>query len=175
MNNYIRLVVPINPIPWKTPPFSVGRSTSGKPYVVAGKDQELAAYQDAVREVISAHPDCVMLEPPYMIQLWFSRRQDEYRTNTGRKSKQHEADVTNMQKATEDALQGVVIENDTNTVEIFSHTIEQGPEARGLVIIEVWGNWTVNIPDDISAILTAANPSCIHNRAEKSNAWPPAT
>ena len=172
---YLQFVVPINPIPWKTPPFSVGRNSAGKQFVRAGKDQELAAYQDGVREFLTGHPDYEMLYPPYRVQLWFSRRQDEYVAHSGRKSKQHEADATNMQKATEDALQGTVIGNDNDVVQIYSTIIEQGPQAKGLVIIEVWGEAEPEIPPYIKLLRDISGPHVIISNDGSNNAWPPTT
>jgi hypothetical protein len=158
--NYQRFVVDVNPIPWRVPPFSRGRGPKG---VVAGRDAELHAYEEAIRDEVIAK-GAYLMPGPYMIQLWFSR------TLAGNVNA---ADVTNMQKSTEDALQGAVIENDTETVEIFSHRIAQGEDAPGVVIIEVWGEYSIDPPPWIKTILLDRIENDPAQIAPNNNEWPP--
>ena len=164
VSDYQRFIVDINPIPWRVPPFSVGRGKNRGAYVVAGRDAELHAYEEAVRDEIT-RAGAYMMPPPYMLQFWFCR-------NLG--DNQNAADVTNMQKSTEDALQGTVIDNDTNVIDVFSHRLLQAETAPGFVIIEVWGEyappppfgWVLEALEERLELGSAAvNPS--------DNEWPP--
>jgi hypothetical protein len=106
-----------------------------------------------------------MMPPPYMLQFWFSR-------NLG--DNQNPADVTNMQKSTEDALQGVVIDNDTDTLDVFSHRLLQAQTAPGFVIIEVWGEYAPPPPfgwvlDALEERLELGSAAV----APSDNEWPP--
>lgn len=163
MPSYQRFVVDINPIPWRVPPFSVGRGKNKGAYVVAGRDAELHAYEEAVRDEVASQ-GAVMMTGPYMIQLWFSRNLGE---------KVNKADVTNMQKSTEDALQGVVIDNDTETVSIFSHRLLQSASAPGFVVIEVWGDYVIDPPEWVKNVLIEKISQDSAQIVPDNNEWPP--
>lgn len=163
MSSYQRFVVDINPIPWRVPPFSVGRGKNRGAYVVAGRDAELHAYEEAVRDEVAAQ-GAYMMPGPYMIQLWLSRKTSD---------NVNPADVTNMQKSTEDALQGVVIENDTETVSIFSHRLLQSDSAPGFVVIEVWGEYAIDPPPWVKELLLDKISSDAAQIVPDNNEWPP--
>lgn len=122
-------IIPVNPIPWRVPPFSPGRHPrSGKLYIKAGRDDELHFYQDSVKEVILRQQP-VLVDPPYQLKFWFWRNLEDEHAQI--------ADSTNMQKACEDALQGVVIHNDVDVEVIKSERVAAGSYIPGLIVLEV--------------------------------------
>jgi Holliday junction resolvase RusA-like endonuclease len=135
-----RCIIDLNPLPWRVPPFSVGRGKGGGRFVVAGRDQELHSYQEAIREHLTSI-NAPMMEPPYRILLAFSRSTAAHMVESGRKAKGNNADSTNLQKAAEDALQGVVISNDTHVRSITSMIVDQSDEAPPFIALEVRGGY----------------------------------
>ncbi len=106
-------ILGLNPEPWRVGPLGIGR-TGGKlrPYV--GRDQQLYGYQEAVKaELKRLYPSAPLL-PEVEVELvfYFHHVLEEYTSLSGRKTKDNLADLTNLVKATEDAIQGVLIRND---------------------------------------------------------------
>lgn len=134
-------LMPINPEPWRTPPFSPGRHKNGHLYVKAGMDEQGAAFKDAVREELVLQ-NAELDDPPYKITFWFWRNLAKNK---------NEIDATNMQKLCEDAMQGLVLTNDRYTRQIISNNMEQGSNTPGMILIEVRGSYKSNspIPDDL--------------------------
>ncbi len=129
----------INPEPWVVPPFSA--IPKGKRYIpVAGKDHRGENVKAAIRETLTAL-DAPMHEPPYRIHLEFHRQLEQYVTESGRNNTRNKADATNMQKLTEDALEGTLIHNDVDTACITGHIIEQSKETVPFIDIMVIGEW----------------------------------
>lgn len=111
-----------NPEPWRVPPMHPGWSKqSGKMIVKAGADTMLKAYQEEVQDVLRAQ-GAYMMKPNYRLTFFFHRTSEsETSPRAGRRSR---SDATNMQKALEDALQGVVIENDRDVIDVRSCIIK---------------------------------------------------
>lgn len=108
-------ILPLNPEPWAVGPLSVGRR-AGKPFPIMGRNQQLYRYQEAVREEL-LRQRAIVLElddevDAYELVLMFHQVLESYQTQSGRTVHDKEADLTNLVKATEDAIQGVLIEND---------------------------------------------------------------
>lgn len=141
MNPTIFIVIEgINPEPWEAPGMAVGRGKGGKPYPMAVKSGRLEAYQAAIRESIqAAYPDLPTAPPDMRLKVTFAfwRQLDSYTKDTGRTASRNVADVTNMQKALEDALQGVLYVNDRNNKNVKSLIIEEGPDVEPCIIIAV--------------------------------------
>ena len=149
----------INPDPWAIGPLGVGKR-NGKYYPYVGRNAQLAAYKEAVAEEMR---EVVKLpEGKYELTLYFWRRLDEHAGG-----KKHEADATNLQKATEDALQDVLIGNDRDVARIQSTIVEQGTEVKPCVVIkaQMWqGLDPHEIPDHIwEQIDRAELPSLFDN------------
>jgi Holliday junction resolvase RusA-like endonuclease len=139
----------VNPEPWAVPPLSAVRTKSGKYIVRAGRDHGMFAYQEAVRDQLRAL-GAVMLEPPYRLEFWFWRNEATYRSTAGRNISRNHADSTNMQKATEDALQGVLIDNDRNVHSISSQIVQSGPKVTpGVVISAQTLLWPLALDDSV--------------------------
>lgn len=166
-------VVHVNPEPWAVGPLDLGRR-NGKVYATMGQNQQLAAYQEAVREEIkSQNPK--MLEPDpggIGLRFFFWRNRAEYTTPNQRQHRKHEADLTNLVKATEDALQGILFENDRDTRHIEAYLVEQGPEVEGKILIFV-GYADVNL--SIDELVPENIWDKLHTPVEvrDDNSWPP--
>lgn len=131
----ILYVARVNPEPWAVGPLGVGRKRSGV-YSYMGRNQQLDAYKEAVKEDLLAQ-EPKMITGKVNLWFWFWRNRAEWTTDKDRVAHRNEADATNMQKATEDALQGVLIENDRNVVIVTSHVVAQGPEVEGKIVIGI--------------------------------------
>lgn len=127
-------VLDINPEPWAIGPVGYSRR-GGKMSAYVGRNQQLDAYKNAIKETLGEGHD--LIEGKVRVRFWFWRNRAEYTTPQARTHRKHEADVTNMQKATEDALQGVLFKNDKDVNDIHSVIVEQGPEVEGRIVIMV--------------------------------------
>lgn len=129
------LLIDINPEPWAVGPVQPIRR-GGKLAAYMGKNQQLAAFQDAVREAVrETWGELPPLEGHMELELYLWRSRDEYTTPNERRHRKHEADATNMLKATEDALQGVLFVNDRDNISVHAHIIQQGADVAGKILI----------------------------------------
>jgi hypothetical protein len=123
-------VLSLNPEPWRVGPISVGRKTQGNPYPVVGRDQQLYNYQLAVQEELKRQGAVMRSlkigDEGYELVFFFHHVLESYQTATGRNSKDRPADLTNLAKATEDAIQGVLIDNDTFVVKQTNYISRSG-------------------------------------------------
>lgn len=164
-------VIPVNPEPWAIGSPSVGKK-GGKFYPRISPNPQLVSFQEAVREALAdAEP---LPEGKYGLTFYFWRRLDSYETQSGRRHRKHWADATNMQKATEDALQGVLFGNDRDVMDVHSKIVHQGPEVDGLIIVNAW-NWTLPDVSEIpqSVIVDATFAPEGKGVTNDSNVWPP--
>lgn len=123
--------------------MSPGRR-NGKLYVQVGRDEQLASYQESVREVMTNwfvdHPEWDEFFPmtcEVVITFYFWRTLSEYTTSSDQKHSRHYADATNMAKATEDALQGILYENDRQVRDMRGVIMEQATDTKGCIVIEI--------------------------------------
>jgi Holliday junction resolvase RusA-like endonuclease len=116
----------VNPEPWAVGPLALGRR-NGKMFPKMERNASLHAFKEAVREELEGHIQ-MLPEGTYQLEFYFWRRLDSYIGESGRKANAHVADATNMQKALEDALQGLVFGNDRDVKRIYSEIVEQGPD-----------------------------------------------
>lgn len=122
--------------PWTAPKLSMGRR-GGKLVPMSYKSMQLTAYQEAVREaLLDAYPDVKPLEGPVRLRFLIHRHLGAYLNVEGNKVRRHHADATNMQKALEDAIQGVLIKNDRDVWDIQT-TVFQGSEIDSFITIDV--------------------------------------
>lgn len=119
----------VNPEPW-----AIGPISHNKP----GPEPTLKAYQEAIRSELLAQ-EAGMKLGLYSVRLRFSRQLAKYvKLSNGGTAHRNQADATNMQKATEDALQGIVIGNDRDVARVESRIA--GPQESTTdpwVLIEV--------------------------------------
>lgn len=125
-------VLNLNPVPWTAPNVSIGRK-GGKVFPQFYASAELKAFKEAVREQLANLDNFVM--PPYELEFYFWRRMEPYTTDQQKRARKHEADVTNLQKALEDALQGSIIGNDRDVKRITSWLVEQDHDTIPRIII----------------------------------------
>ena len=124
----------VNPEPWTVGPLNVGRKNGGL-YPYMGAAQQLVAFQEAIREEFGEGHQKIVGD--VTIRFYFWRQQSTYETTSGRKHRKHTTDATNMQKALEDALQGILYENDRDVKDIRSVVVEQGPDVTPKILISV--------------------------------------
>lgn len=111
----------INPIQWQTGVASAGRK-NGK--IVANrlsKSPELAVYQEAIKEHfenLSPPPPIYSFPSGIRLEFYFRQVREEWKNDHGRTVKRNRRDATNLQKALEDALQGVLYVNDSLVVDV---------------------------------------------------------
>lgn len=133
----------LNPEPWAIGAVGAGRR-GGKitPYV--GRNQQLFAYQEAVREELRIQ-GAQLIEGDIALEFYFWRQVAAYRTDADRLVRKNHADYTNLVKGTEDALQGVLFDNDRQVVGTGGGRImAQGPDVEprvlvGVAVAERWG------------------------------------
>jgi hypothetical protein len=124
-------VLPINPEPWAVGPLGVNHKTK-RAYM--GENQKLAAYQNAVREQVE---DAIPTVGEVEITLYIWRALEKATTFDGKKRRAHTSDATNIQKATEDAIQGFLIENDRNVRKVMTEIVEQSERTTPCIVIRV--------------------------------------
>lgn len=128
----------INPEPWAIGPITSRKMIGGKrgaPFV--GPNEGLQTYQNALRvEFQNMELPPVMIDGPSEIEFYFWRRLDSYEFSDGSKHQRHIADTTNLIKAAEDALQGILFPNDRLNVVVHGQIVEQSPSTNpGLLIL----------------------------------------
>lgn len=125
------LIEGINPEPWTAPEIGRGR---------VFKKETLRTYQNAVKECIeSEFEGCV---PAFdkgvrLAEKFYFWRQLDMAEIGGRNRRRKEADATNMQKALEDALQGVVFPNDRAVIDVQSRIVEVGVDVEPRILIDL--------------------------------------
>lgn len=146
-NGWHWFVLDVNPEPWAIGPLSVGRAKGGKMFPTVGRNAQLWYYKEALKSDLG--DPGIFFEGKVELKLYFWRRRDEYSTPQSRTHRKHEADLTNLQKATEDALQGVLFKNDKDVCTIFSDMVEQGPDAQGRVVIAIRRSSSPNVMEEL--------------------------
>lgn len=158
-------VIPVNPDPWAIGALGVGKR-NGKFFPTVAPNPQLVAYKDAVREELEKQNVAMLPAGEYQIKLFFWRQLDSHAS--GRKNI---ADATNLQKATEDAVQKVLIDNDRGVVDIRSRVVEQSPETVGRVVMYVAPADPFDpneIPNSVWEIVDSASSPTLFD-----NTWPP--
>lgn len=127
----------INPEPWRVGPVSMGRKRGGGGmYPIVGRDQQLHSYKMAVKEQLDRY-NTFMLPGLYRARYMFWRKRDAYTTPLQMQHRKHEADLTNLVKATEDACQEVLFGNDRDCVANECYMFDQGAEVNPRVIVGI--------------------------------------
>lgn len=117
-------VTGVNPEPW-----SAGTPYRKGPHAVGlAKDGKLKAYQEALGEEFAhQNPHAVVHGGHLSVTFYFWRSS----------AHGNQADATNMQKATEDALQKHLYENDRYNHHVQSFIMEQTPTTSPHILIEI--------------------------------------
>lgn len=142
----------INPEPWAIGPVGYARR-NGKMSAYVGRNQQLDAFKEAVKEQVEEMMKLGMekkMTGKLSVTFFFWREQAAYKTPQARMHRKHEADATNMQKATEDALQGLLYDNDKDNSHVQSYIVDQGPDVTGriVIVIEEWICFNPNLISD---------------------------
>lgn len=122
-------------------PMSVGRGKGGY-FPKVGPNLQLQTYQNALKKSLEDnYPGIEMITHEVELKFYFWRILEEWENlQSGRTNHDHDADTTNLQKGTEDALQGLLIKNDKQVKACSGVIIHQGSELSmntGLVIIRM--------------------------------------
>jgi Holliday junction resolvase RusA-like endonuclease len=136
------LVRGVNPVPWTAGTPAMTRGQGGKTFPTIAKSGELVNYQEALASIIKkrSSSDAACMWPDGMdldARYYFWRELTTYQ-GPKRMVTKHEADATNMQKATEDAMHGVLFTNDKYCRRVCSLSVEQSKQTSPCVIIDVW-------------------------------------
>ncbi len=137
--------VPVNPEPWETGGLAIHRR-NGKMFPTMTPSGQLEAYKESVREELEGCERLPWRE--FRLTFYFWRKLESSLTvEKGRKVTRHQVDATNMQKALEDALQGVLFDNDRNVRRIESVIVEQSSDCktpRTFIRADEWEGFDVN-------------------------------
>lgn len=130
----------INPEPWRSPSLGVGRA-GGRVRPLAYKDENLRAYQAALHEVVAeALTERAIATPIFPagtelnVTFVFYRQLDDYQGGK-RRNRRQRADATNLLKAAEDALQGLLYANDNANRRVTSEIAAADPETNPGVLV----------------------------------------
>jgi len=149
-------VIDVNPQPWAVGPIQTGRR-SGRVYATMGQNQQLASFQEAVRStLLMYYPDLVSfsesVDPSlfgsrevelcfYFFQKQETAEKPDARTKSGKRQVTSKlADLTNMVKAAEDAIAGILFDNDVQVRAQRNVTVEHGPDVpEGMIVFSIEG------------------------------------
>jgi len=130
----------INPEPWTASEASTARK-NGKDYIQFHKREQLRTYQNALKEEFRRlFPHVKPIEGEVCIEFYFWRDVASYRGGHA-----NIADATNLQKATEDALQDVLFANDRAVRWVSSGVVAQAPGVDPAILIRV-----VDLPEAVA-------------------------
>lgn len=129
------LVEGLNPEPWQA-----SKAARGANHINFFKPEGLRVYQESLKEMfVEQNPQAV--DVPGDIRLWFFfwRQLNLNEMFEGKNTRTHVADATNLQKSTEDALQGVLFANDRNVRDARSVIIAQSDDTEPAILIGIGG------------------------------------
>ena len=127
----------LNPEPWTASEASLGRR-KGKLFINMHKNEQLRAYQEAIKGTMAEeYPTAPLHDGLVELDFFFWRQLPSYVTEAERTARKHQADATNLQKALEDALQGVIFTNDRNVVSVRSTMMEQAANTEPMILIGI--------------------------------------
>lgn len=134
------IIANINPEAWKMPDLSVGRA-KGRVYAVASTNEVVRRYQEAITEALEeALPEGYLPFPRtenIRLRIVIMRTIEQYVTDKGRTMTRNRQDATNIQKATEDALQKILFENDIQCTFVSTEIIAQEKGVEPGIYIEL--------------------------------------
>lgn len=129
-------VLNLNPVPWTAGEVAFASTGSGGRRTYMRPSKDMKNYQDAIRDEMSEWMT-IPLFTEVDVLFVFCRSLDEIVRGSARNSRVHVADATNMQKATEDALQGILFDNDNQNRVVRSIIYEQERDIEPYVAIGV--------------------------------------
>jgi Holliday junction resolvase RusA-like endonuclease len=162
-------VLDINPEPWDLGSLGVARR-GGKMRATISPNQQLQAYQEAIREAIR-ELDPEMVSGSVRLKFFYWRNLATYRTES-RTVHRKKPDVTNMNKATEDALQGILYENDRDVTDVQGVLVQAGTEVHGAVVVGIEGDTGLNLLDQLGEVVMQRLKELNENAPpEMDNSW----
>lgn len=120
----------VNPEPWESPEGSVARK-AGKMYVQMHKPFKLRAFQEDFAQSFKEQNDEWTTSEEEMALTFYVWR------NVDHLIKANIADATNMQKAIEDALQGILYKNDRQVQDVRTLIVAQDNDVEPAVVIQI--------------------------------------
>lgn len=135
MSKHTYIITNINPEPWAVGKAQAVRRKNGSLGATVSPNLKLQSYQNALRDEMS-ELDTVKYTGDVALSFTFWRQVEEGSTGS-KKMSGHTADVTNLQKATEDALQGILYDNDNQVKFITSEILEQSTDTIPSIVISV--------------------------------------
>ncbi|AKJ71735.1 hypothetical protein TIN2_45 [Tsukamurella phage TIN2] len=135
--NVVAAAFPLNPEPWAMGNIQIVPAGK-KRFPKVSPNKVLKMYQDAIRAEVVLTDLTDLPGPYYSVRFTFSRQLTATKIASGRTLTRNWADVTNMQKGTEDALQGAAFGNDRDVIRTESRLY--GPQREStlpFVVIEV--------------------------------------
>jgi Holliday junction resolvase RusA-like endonuclease len=129
----------INPEPWEVGPVAWRTEPgTGRRVPTIGPSARLVNYQKALKIELNRQ---IKIPVPatglIRIEFFFWRRLDSTVRAVGQKSDAKISDATNMQKAAEDALQGILIVNDNQVKDLRSVIVDEGPDVQPGIILKI--------------------------------------
>jgi len=114
----------VNPEPW-----AIGSAYRRGPKGVGiAPNTKTKAYETAVaEEFVRQNPDFTKMGGPLTLHMVFWRNTEHGNV----------CDVTNVQKSTEDALQGILYDNDKGNIEVASTMAEQTTDTVPAILIDI--------------------------------------
>lgn len=137
----------LNAEPWAIGPLGMGRKGKGA-YPFIGPNQKLQAYQEAIKESLSG---AEIIEGEVEVRLYIWRQIETLKVYGGRDRKGKTSDATNIQKATEDAIQNLLIQNDRLVRRISTEIVSQDEGTEGKIVIHIlpYVSRELEIPESI--------------------------
>lgn len=136
--NVVAAAFPLNPEPWAMGKVQVIPLKNKKRITKITPNQVLKMYQNALEDELVLTGLHNLPGPYYSIRFTFSRQLTKTKIASGATLTRNWADVTNMQKGTEDAMQGGSIDNDRHVIRVESRLhAEQRSSTLPFVVIEV--------------------------------------
>lgn len=162
------LIEHIQPEPWEAAQASTGRR-KGKLFVQHYSPEAMVQYKDALaKEFIQQYGkpcEDPNFPPVNRIQFYFWREVVRYETPTGKIQTGNVADATNLQKSTEDALQGILYPNDRTNFHVSSAIVAQAfGVLPGIMIV-------ADHVEDINAELAWANAARVSMGGGQNFSW----
>ena len=138
----IWVITGINPEPWTAPEVSIGRR-GGKLAPQVFKREALRSFQEALHDYIKDNYDPEPFSGDLAVRYHFWRALETSRSKV--------ADATNLQKAAEDALHGLLFLNDRQVKDVRSGVVMQMPDIEPAIVIQ-WHHYEgAHDPDALAA------------------------
>lgn len=170
------LVEGINPQPWRAGKFGKKR-VGGKLISILIKDEGTAAYQEGLHEAVTGALAELQVPLPVFpkgtllrVKFTYWYQIEQFRNlNTGRITTPKQPDTSNLTKATEDALQGLMYHNDKDNRSTWGELVYIGTEEpRVLISVEPWDKF-IQLESAMATVDWLKNDSqaIVHNK----NVW----